>query len=127
MFACSRFDQCSNATCPLTSVWENGPPILFDEVAGKGATGTVLRSRAEKKILKYGSSNHIRHEALIYGKLARLGCNDLAIPRYWGLYPFRAELEELAIILDDAGIPIGVDAMTREQRCDFLHIRRTLL
>lgn len=84
MFACSRFEQCSDSACPKTSVWENGSPILFAEVASKGTTGTALQSRAEK-ILEYGSSNHIRHRALIYSKLVQLGCNDLVIPHYLGL------------------------------------------
>lgn len=104
--------------CHTTSLRDNAPPILFDEVAGKGATGTALRSRAEKKILKFGSSHHILREALIYDKLAR--CKDLAVPRYWGLYPFRAE--QMAIILDDAGSSIEINAMTREQRCVFEHL-----
>ncbi|KAF8146159.1 hypothetical protein K438DRAFT_1870458 [Mycena galopus ATCC 62051] len=96
---------------------DNAPPIVFDEVAGKGATGTVLRSRAEKKILKFGSSHHILHEAHIYDKLGR--CKDLAVPRYWGLYPFRAE--QMAIILDDAGSSIEISALTHEQRSNLAH------
>ncbi|KAF7358244.1 hypothetical protein MVEN_00873300 [Mycena venus] len=101
---------------------DNGPPILFDEVAGKGATGTALRSRAEKKILKFGSSHHILREALIYDKLA--WCKDLAVPRYWGLYPFRAE--QMAIILDDARSSIEINAMTREQRSNLANSIRKL-
>ncbi|KAJ7304739.1 hypothetical protein DFH08DRAFT_976536 [Mycena albidolilacea] len=85
---------------------DNVPPIL----------------RAEKKILKFGFSHHILREALIYDKLARY--KGLAVPRYWGLYPFRTE--QMAIILDDAGSSIEINAMTREQRSKLAHSIRKL-
>ncbi|KAJ7326452.1 hypothetical protein DFH08DRAFT_941074 [Mycena albidolilacea] len=112
-------------SCLLVNAGRNTGQILFDEVAGVGATGTALRSRAEKKILKFGAPRDILHEALIYEKLAL--CKNLAIPRYWGLYPLRAEpLEQLAIILEDVGVPIETSAMTPQQRFDLAHLIRQL-
>lgn len=113
--ACARPAVChpiSLSQC-LTQT-STGLETKFDEFVGHASCGTALRCRAEKKILKFGAPDGILHEALMYSKLA--GCGNLAVPRYWGLHPLRTESsEQLAIILDDVGVPIDIEHMTRRQ------------
>ncbi|KAJ7116640.1 hypothetical protein C8R44DRAFT_739326 [Mycena epipterygia] len=88
---------------------------VFDEVAGVGATGTTLRSRAEKKIVKFGDPRKILHEALIYEKLAK--AHKVGNP---------ALLGSLAIIIEDVGDPIEITALTSQQRFDLAQSIRRL-
>ncbi|KAJ6504526.1 hypothetical protein DFH09DRAFT_1201007 [Mycena vulgaris] len=102
---------------------KDGHQTIFNEFVGRGSDGTALRCRSEKKIVKFGAPDKILHEAQIYDRLGQ--CKHLAVPRYWGMYPLRAEIfqpSQLAIILDDVGVPIEIRQMTRHQRSHLTHL-----
>ncbi|KAJ6470793.1 hypothetical protein C8R47DRAFT_752591 [Mycena vitilis] len=112
-----------NAALMISRVRESGQVILFDEIVGKGAVGTAMRSLPERLILKFGFPSPLLHEAAIYTQLAAWRGN-LPVPRYLGVFPL--DQQRVAILLSDVGSAIDVDDMTPAQRLSLAESIRRL-